>query len=225
MYHQRTVCSGTAVIAAAGVAVSAAACGGSSPSNASPSPSVRYYQEGYRYARANIGPSEHRILSHAGYSRWCASATAATSELSNVSGGSSSKAATHWVKGCDAYAASVGLSATASPAPAPPPATTVPATQPAPPTPAPSSPASPNGVANPNAQPSSAPPPPSAPAPSQPAPYCDPSTGICQHAPAPPPGGYPGGSQNPCNGPNASEFGDCVPGGGINGGRPITGPP
>jgi hypothetical protein len=29
---------------------------------------------------------------------------------------------------------------------------------------------------------------------------------------------WPGGSTNPCNGPNWAQFGDCVPGGGTNGG-------
>ena len=216
MTHQRAIYSGMAAVAAASIAVSAAACGASSPSRSSPSSSVRYYQDGYRYARANISPTEHQILTHAGYTKWCASATAATNELNNAPGGLSSKAANHWVKGCDAFAAGDGLSAAASPEPAPPAATTPPATQPPPPTQAPSSPANPNGVApqNPNAQPSSP-----APPASQPPPYYDPSTGQTQQAPAPPPGGYPGGSQNPCNGPNASEIGDCVPGGGINGGQ------
>ena len=215
MNHQRTIYSSTAVIAAAGIAVSAAACGGaSSPRNATPSSSVRYYLEGYRYARVNISPSEHQILRHAGYAKWCARGTTATNELNSV-GGPSSAAAKHWVKGCDGYAASHGLPATAKPARAPP-AKAVPATQPPPPTQVPSSPANPNGVApqNPNAHPS-----PPAQAPSQPPPYRDPMTGQTQQAPAPPPGGYPGGSQNVCNGPNASEFGDCVPGGGANGGR------
>ncbi len=215
MNHQGTIYSGTAVIAAAGIAVSAAACGASSPSKASPSSSVRYYQDGYRYARANISPPEHRILRNAGYAKWCARGSTATNEL-NSAGGPSSKAAKHWLKGCDGYAASDGLPATASHVPAARTKTVAP-TQPPPPTQAPSSPANPNGVApqNPDVQPS----PPPAPAPSQPPPYRDPVTGQTQQAPAPPPGGYPGGSQNVCNGPNASEFGDCVPGGGTNGGR------
>ena len=78
---------------------------------------------------------------NAGYAKWCASATAATKDLNNAPGGPSSKSAKHWVKGCDTYAASVGLAATASHAPAPPAATTSPATQPPPPTQAPQQPA------------------------------------------------------------------------------------
>jgi hypothetical protein len=186
-------------------------------------------------------------FSHAVYAKWCAGAKAATSELDNAPGGPSSKAGNEWVKGCGAYAVGDGLSAKASPESAPPAATSPPSTHPSapsPPAPTPSSTANgsacttvpgyypggepgywdsqqnvclPNGAAPENPNPQNSPP---APSQSQPAPYCDPSTGICQQAPAAPPGGYPGGSQNPCNGPDASQIGDCVPGGGINGGSP-----
>jgi hypothetical protein len=159
MNYQKSIYSGIAVIAAAGMGVSVAACGASSPSRSSPPSSVTYYQEGYRYAQARISPSEHQILGHAGYGKWCASATAATNELNNAPGGPSSKAANHWVKGCDAYAASDGLSASASPAPAPPAATTPSATQSPPPAQAPSSPASSNPQPSPSAQKSTSVPP------------------------------------------------------------------
>ena len=203
MNHQRTIYYGTAVIAAAGIAVSAAACGASSPSNASPSSSVRYYQEGYRYAQANISPPEHQILGHAGYAKWCATATAATNDLNNAPGGPSSKAAKHWVKGCDSFAASVGLSANASHAPAPPAATPPPATQPPPPA----------ATTPPAMQP-----PPPAPAPSSPGKPASTgtdriqsqSTGSAGVAGQGANGGqFGGGTQNPCNNPANSFLGDC----------------
>jgi hypothetical protein len=233
MNHQRTIYSGMALIAAAGVAVSAAACGASSPGNASPSSSVRYYQEGYRYARANIGPSEHHVLGRAGYAKWCAGATAATNELKNAPGGPSSKPAKHWVKGCDAFAASVGLSASATPAPAPSSATTPPATQPSPPTQAPTSPANPpapsqqngsscttiaglyagglpghiisDGTAHGFCQPNGVPPENTTPTAPNPNPQVQPVS-PAQGANG---GQFGGGTQNPCNNPANSFLGDC----------------
>jgi hypothetical protein len=237
----RVITYGIPAVLAAG-ALGLAGCSGSPPSSGTPS--ARYYQEGYRYARASVSQSQYQILRHAGYAKWCADAKAATTELDNAPGGPPSKAGNQWVKGCSAYAAGDGLPASASRASAPPAGTSPPAPQPSPPASAPSSPANgsacrtvtgyyaggqpgywdsqqnvciPNGAAPENPNPHTSP---QAPSPSQPSPYCDPSTRICQQAPAPPPGGYPGGSQNPCNGPDASQFGDCVPGGGINGGSP-----
>jgi hypothetical protein len=222
MNYQRAIYSGTALIAASGIAVSATACGSSSPSTSSTLPSAMYYQAGYTYALVKDGPSQHQILRHAGYAKWCANAMAAAKDLNEAPPGRAhAKAAKEWVKGCNAYAASVGLPATAPPPPRRTAPTQIPAQapsstaspthpQPSPSGPAPTQPAAPPAPA------------PSAPAqPPTPPPFCDPTTGICQQAPAPPPGGFPGGSQNICNGPSASEFGDCVPGGGINGGRPL----
>lgn len=206
MNHHMIVHSSMAVIAAAGIGIGAAPHGsGSGSSGSGNASSARYYREGYRYARANISQSQYQILSHSGYAKWCASTSTILKMSKKVHGRAYSTAAHQWVKGCNAYAAGDGLPANASSAPAPPAAQSPPPTQA--PTQAPSSPP------NSNPQPSQP-----APSPSQPPPYCDPSKGQCQQAPAPPPGGYPGGSQNPCNGPDASQLGDCVPGGGTNGG-------
>ena len=205
MNHHTIIYSSTAAVVAAGIGIGAAACGSASASSAtSNSSSAKFYQEGYRYARANITPSQYQILTHSGYGKWCVNASSATNELKHVQGGTYRKVRNQWVKGCNAFAAGDGLQAKASPAPAP---------SSPPPSQAPS-----QAPTNSNPQPSQP-----APSPSQPAPYCDPSTGQCQQAPAPPPGGYPGGSENPCNGPDASQLGDCVPGGGINGGQSNNG--
>jgi hypothetical protein len=93
MNHHTTLYSGTAVIAPAGVGIGAAACGSTSassgPGNGSSAngSSAKYYQERYRYARANISPSQYQILSHSGYAKWCAGASSATNELKNMQAG------------------------------------------------------------------------------------------------------------------------------------------
>jgi hypothetical protein len=147
----RLITRAVPVVVTAG-ALGLAACSGSSPSGTS---WAKYYQEGYRYARANISQAQYQILSHVGYAKWCASATAATNALGNAQAGSHSKAASRWVQGCNAYAASVRLPANASPA------TARPAAQPPPPTQAPTQ--TPTSPTNSNPQPSAP-----APSPSQP---------------------------------------------------------
>lgn len=210
----RLITYGIPVAVAAGALGLAACSGSSSPGGTS---AAQYYQEGYHYARTNISQSEHQTLSRTGYAKWCAHATATTRRLNNAPGGAHSNAAHQWVRGCNTYAASVRLPAKAVPAATPPPS------PPPPPAQAPSSPSTAPQPSQPAPVPSQPPAPAQqpvqAPVSVTPPPFCDPVTGICAQAPAPPPGGFPGGGQNPCNGPMASEIGDCIPGGGINGGR------